>query len=145
MIKNAAEQFVIDKSIHIDAPQEAVFALLTDKAQTARWQPMDFFEPRLGGKYQFTKGEWIAFGDIVEYDPPRVVAYTWDWKNAPIGVRTVVKYELKKDGNGTLVRLTHTGFVDAERADGHAKGWEYYLGRLKTAAEGGDPGPDVEM
>jgi uncharacterized protein YndB with AHSA1/START domain len=145
MIKNAGAQFVIDKSIHIDAPQDAVFALLTDKAQIVRWQPMDFIEPRLGGKYQFTKGEWVAFGEIVEYDPPRVVAYTWDWKNAPIGVRTVVKYELTKDGSGTLVRLTHTGFVDAERSEGHAKGWEHYLGRLKTAAEGGDPGPDLEM
>jgi uncharacterized protein YndB with AHSA1/START domain len=143
MIKNAAEQFVIDKTIHIEAPQEAVFKLLSDKEQLARWQPMDFFEPRLGGKYQFTKGEKVAFGEIVEFDPPRVVAYTWDRKDAPIGARTVVKYELKKDGDGTLVRLTHTGLVDAERASGHDEGWAYYLARLKTAAEGGDPGPDA--
>jgi uncharacterized protein YndB with AHSA1/START domain len=143
MIKNASEQFVVDQTIRIEAPQEAVFKLLSDKTQLARWQPIDFFEPRVGGKYKFIKGEWIAVGEIVEFDPPRVVAYTWDWENKPIGVRTVVKFELKRDGTGTLVRLTHTGFVDAEWADDHSKGWGYYLGRLKTVAEGGDPGPDT--
>ena len=142
MIKNASEQFVVDLSIRIEAPQEAVFKLLSDKDQIKRWQPIDDFEPRVGGKYKFTKGEWIASGEIVEFDPPRVVAYTWDWENKPIGSRTVVKFELKKDGTGTLVRLTHTGFIDAEWAADHSKGWGHYLGRLKTAAEGGDPGPD---
>jgi uncharacterized protein YndB with AHSA1/START domain len=144
MIKNASEQFVVDQTIRIEAPQEAVFELLTDKAQMARWQPIDFFEPRVGGKYKFAKGEWIASGEVVEFDPPRVVAYTWDWENKPIGSRTVLKFELKKDGAGTIVHLTHTGFVDAEWASDHGKGWGYYLGRLKTVAEGGDPGPDSQ-
>lgn len=143
MIKNASEQFSVDKSIRIEAPQETVFKLLSDKDQIKRWQPMDSFDPRIGGKYTFTKGEWIAVGEIVEFDPPRVVAFTWDWQNKPIGSRTVVKFELKKDGTGTLVRLTHTGFIDAEWADDHSKGWSHYLDRLKTAAEGGDPGPDT--
>lgn len=143
MIKNASEQFVIDKTIRIEAPQEAVFQLLSDPTQIARWQPMTFFEPRLGGKYQFTKGEWIAVGEVVEFDPPRAVAYTWDWKNSPIGARTIVKFELKKDGEATLVHFTHVGNPDAEWADDHAKGWIQYLSRLKTVAEGGDPGPDT--
>ena len=142
MIKNASEQFVVDRSIRIEAPQDAVFKLLSDKELIKRWQPMDTFEPRLGGTYKFTKGEWIAVGEIVEFDPPHVVAFTWDWENAPIGARTVVKFELKKDGNGTMVRLTHTGFVNAEQATNHTEGWLHYLGRLKTAGEGGDPGPD---
>lgn len=144
MIKNASE-FMVDKTIRIEAPQAAVFQLLSDPTQIERWQPIDFIEPRIGGKYQFTKGEWIAVGEIVELDPPNTIAYTWDWKNEPIGARTVVKWELKKDGSGTLVRLTHTGFVDAERATNHNEGWTHYIGRLKTVAEGGDPGPDTMM
>jgi uncharacterized protein YndB with AHSA1/START domain len=143
MIKNASEQFIVDRTIRIEAPQDAVFKLVSDESQLARWQPMDFFEPRIGGKYKFAKGEWIAVGEIVEFDPPRVVAFTWDWQNSPIGARTVVKFELKKDGNGTLVHFTHTGFLDAERSANHAEGWTHYLARLKTVAEGGDPGPDT--
>jgi uncharacterized protein YndB with AHSA1/START domain len=145
MIKQSSEQLLVDQTIRIEAPQQAVFDLLTDPTQAERWQPMDFFEPRVGGKYRFAKGEWVAVGEIVEIDPPNSVAFTWDWKNSPLGSPTVVKYELTKDGDGTIVHLTHTGFVDAERAANHSEGWAYYLKRLKIASEGGDPGPDTAM
>lgn len=143
MIKNPSEQLMVDRSIRIEAPQEAVFKLLTEPEQMKRWQPIDFFEPHVGGKYKFVKGEWIASGQVVEIDPPRSVAYTWDWENEPLGSRTVVKFELKKDGSVTIVRCTHTGFANAERAANHTEGWAYYLERLKVASEGGDPGPDT--
>lgn len=143
MIKNAQDQFLVEKTIHIDAPQEAVFKLLSDPEQIKRWQPMTEYDPRLGGALRFEKGEWIAVGEIVEFDPPRVVAYTWDWQNAPLGARTIVKFALTKDGKGTLVQLTHSGLLDAERAEAHGEGWAHYLKRLKITAEGGDPGPDT--
>ena len=142
MVKNAQDQFIVDKTIRIEAPQEAIFRLLTDPEQMKRWQPIVSFDARVGGKYRFVKDEWVATGEVVEYDPPRSVAYTWDWENAPIGARTVVRYELTKDGDGTLVRLTHTGLRSDESAKSHHEGWVYYLGRLKTVATGGDPGPD---
>ena len=142
MIKNPQEQLMVDQSIHIDAPQDEVFKLISDPAQIKRWKPITDFEPRVGGKYRMQKGP-IAVGQVVEFDPPRAVAFTWDLENAPLGARTVVKIELSEDGTGTLVRLTHTGFPNAERATNHGEGWAYYLKRLKTVAEGGDPGPDT--
>ena len=143
MVKNAQEQFVVDKTVRIEAPQEAIFRLLTEPDQLNRWMPMVEFNASIGGTYRFVKGEWIAIGQVIELDPPRSIAYTWDWENAPLGARSVLKFELTKDGDGTLVRLTHTGFPNAERAKGHHEGWVYYLGRLKTLATGGDPGPDT--
>jgi uncharacterized protein YndB with AHSA1/START domain len=143
MVKNAQEQFVVDKTVRIEAPQEAIFKLLTEPEQLRRWIPMTDFEARVGGNIRMQKNEWIAVGQIVELDPPNSVAFTWDWQNEPIGARTVVKYELKKDGTGTLVRLTHTGLPSEERAKNHHEGWVHYLGRLKTVAIGGDPGPDI--
>ncbi|MBV8365888.1 MAG: SRPBCC domain-containing protein [Candidatus Eremiobacteraeota bacterium] len=140
MIKDASK--LVDVSIHIDAPQETVFKYLVDPELQKRWQPIDFFDPRIGGRYQFSKGEWISTGEIIELNPPTSLAYTWDWKNAPLGARTVVKFELSKDGNGTLVRLTHVGIPDEERVKNHAEGWAYYAKRLKIVAEGGDAGPD---
>ena len=144
MIKDASKNLV-DVKIHIDAPQETVFKYLVDPDLIKRWQPVDILDARIGGKFQMSRGEWIAVGDIVELDPPKVIAYTWDWKNAPLGVPTIVKFELSKDGDGTLVRLTHIGIPDAERAKNHEEGWTYYAKRLKIAAEGGDPGPDTAM
>jgi hypothetical protein len=41
------------------------------------------------------------------------------------------------------VRLTHSGLPNEEERAGHEKGWNHYLGRLKIAAAGGDPGPDT--
>ena len=143
MVKNAQEQFVVDKTIRIEAPQDAIFRLLTEPDQMNRWMmTVVEFDARIGGKFRFVKGEWIATGQVIEIDPPRSVAYTWDWENAPLGARTVLRFELTKDGDGTLVHLTHAGFPDAERAKNHHEGWVYYLGRLKTVATGGDPGPD---
>jgi len=142
MVKNTQELFVVDKTIRIEAPQEAIFRLLTEADQVRRWMPMVEYNARVGSAYRFVKGEHVAIGEVIEIDPPRSISYTWDWKDAPIGARTVLKFELTKDGSGTLVRLTHTGFPNLESAENHQHGWVYYLGRLKTVATGGDPGPD---
>jgi uncharacterized protein YndB with AHSA1/START domain len=143
MIKDATGTFKVDQTIIINAPRDLVFKLITDPVESKRWAATTMFEGRLGGRYQMVKGEWIAEGEIIEWDPPRAVSYTWDWKNAPIGTRTVVRFALTEEGKTTLVRLTHTGFPDEERASGHSDGWTYYSNRLKVVAEGGDPGPDT--
>jgi uncharacterized protein YndB with AHSA1/START domain len=142
MIKDTAGLFKVDQTVIIKAPRSAVFKLITDPVEARRWCAVTEFEGRLGGKYGLVKGEWVAEGAIVEWDPPRAVAWTWDWKNAPIGARTIVRFELTDEGNNTLVHLTHTGFPDAEGATNHNEGWTYYANRLKVLAEGGDPGPD---
>ena len=50
--------------------------------------------------------------------------------------------ELIADGEGTLVRLVHSGVPAADRSI-HVIGWEHYLPRLALAATGRDPGPDA--
>lgn len=142
MIKQSDQQFVIEKTIRIDAPREHVFGVLTKREELARWLSVKEFQPRLGGRFQMFEGDGAAVGEIVEFEPPRVVAWTWDWQDQPFGVRTIVRFQLEAEGNATVVRLTHTGIADAERREMHAHGWEYYIGRLKSVAEGRDPGPD---
>jgi len=145
MSSQAATAFAVEQSVQIAAPRERVFALLSDRAELARWMHVTAFEPRVGGRFEMTAGEWVAYGEITEIDPPRTVAYTWDWRNQPLGVRTEVRFDLEEDGQGTLLRLTHTGFADAEQQTSHTQGWGNYLGRLHIVAEGGDPGPDKYM
>lgn len=134
---------VVEREMRIDAPRERVWSLLTDPSQMERWMPVVRFEARLGGEMLFQAGEWVAFGEVTELDPPNRISYSWDWRNAPIGAQTHVTWELQEDGDGTLVRLRHTGFPTGEQADSHAKGWAHYAARLATVARGGDPGPDT--
>jgi hypothetical protein len=47
------------------------------------------------------------------------------------------------DGEGTLLRLRHSGLSSLELRESHAIGWKYFLARLTIVAEGGDPGPDT--
>jgi uncharacterized protein YndB with AHSA1/START domain len=138
----AAAALAVEQTIRIEAPRRRVFALLTDVTEMPRWFPIVTFEPRVGGRFEAIKGEWEAEGKVIEFEPPRAVAYTWDWRNQPIGARTEVRFELEEDGEGTIVRLTHRGFPEQAQKESHTRGWSYYAERLKTVAEGGDPGPD---
>jgi uncharacterized protein YndB with AHSA1/START domain len=57
----------------------------------------------------------------------------------PGATRLRVTFEPR--GGGTRVELEHSGLVPAEAAK-HAIGWPHFVERLRTAAIGGDPGPD---
>ncbi len=137
----AGVALAVEQTMRIAASRERVFELLTDAAQMGRWMPVTMFEPRIGGRVEFAPTA-VAVGEVVAFEPPRLVAYTWDWRDRPLGARTEVRFELEEDGEGTTVRLTHTGFRAQERREAHRRGWAHYGQRLKTVAEGGDPGPD---
>jgi uncharacterized protein YndB with AHSA1/START domain len=143
MTEATAINFDLKQSIEIDAPRERVFELVATPEGVAKWAPYTKFEPRVGGQYDFIKGEWHATGEITEIDPPRLVAYTWDWLNQPLGVRTEVRFELEERDGGTLLNLIHTGLPSEEQRQNHAHGWAHYEARVKDVAEGRDPGPDV--
>jgi len=89
-------------------------------------------------------GHDAARGEYVEIDPPRRVVFTFGWESqgSPISPgTTTVEITLIPDGDGTRVRLVHSGVPDVIRA-GSAEGWDHYLPRLAIAAEGGTPEPD---
>lgn len=139
----APAALAVEQTIRIEAPREQVFALLTDVAEMPRWMPVVAFEPHLGGRFEMVKDDWEAEGEVIEFDPPRAVAFTWDWRNQPLGARTEVRFELEEDGAATVVRLTHAGFPEQAQQKSHSEGWAHYIGRLKKIAEGDDPGPDL--
>jgi len=143
MSSAAATSLAVERTIRIDAPRERVFALLTDVGEIPRWMPVTTLDPRVGGRVEFVRGEARAYGEVTEFDPPRAVAYTWDWHNAPLAAATEVRFELEEDGAATILRLVHRGFVEPDRQARHEHGWRYYGERLRIVAEGGDPGPDA--
>ena len=145
--KTSPQTFTIVSEVRIAASPAQVWKLIGSREQLARWIPAIRLDQQKGGRieFHFTPDErpvTRAFGEITAYDPPKRLAFTWDFDIHPIGVRTEVAIDLIPEGKETLVRLTHSGFADEEWGNEHKDGWDYFLGRLKAFGDGGDPGPD---
>jgi uncharacterized protein YndB with AHSA1/START domain len=100
-------------------------------------------EPRNGGRFAVDIGSNHARGSFVDVVRPERVVFTWGWEGSdlvPPGSSTVT-FIFEAKGEGTLVRLTHSGLPSGEDLR-HSHGWDHYLGRLTKAAVGIDPGPD---
>jgi hypothetical protein len=66
------------------------------------------------------------------------MVFTWGWEDPAELVRpgqSRVEVSLAEVADGTQVRVRHLGLPPAE-AEGHAEGWDYFLGRLAEAVAG---------
>jgi uncharacterized protein YndB with AHSA1/START domain len=142
------EQIV--KEVQIDASPETVFAFFTEPDKLTRWLATEAtLDPRPGGINHQTHpgdadnpgGPYHMRGEFVEVSPPSRVVFTWGFENPDVGVgpgASTVEVTLAPDGDGTRLRLVHRDLPEATRGS-HDAGWEEMLGRLATAAAGGDP------
>lgn len=74
-------------------------------------------------------------GEILEYDPPRRLAFSWP--EAPGGKATRVAITLEHVGEEqTRMRLVHQGLLSKEYRDGAAAGWHAHLDLLEDIAAG---------
>jgi uncharacterized protein YndB with AHSA1/START domain len=148
-------QDAVVSEIQIAAPPERVFEALTDAGQLKQWFnnpscPVKAWQmdARLGGRYGYAtekgtlvvnnRSEFECHGEIVEYDPPRVLAYTWianwhDDKTRP----TVVRWELTPKAGGTQVKVTHSGLAGepVARKD-YSGGWTGVMEMLRKYVQG---------
>ena len=137
---------VIVREVYIEASQETVFAFFTDPDKMTRWMGTSAtLEPQVDGLYlvNIAKGN-VAKGEYREVLPNSRIAFSFGWDSEGAGVppgSSLVEIDLEPKDPGTLLRLTHSGLPEPAIGP-HTEGWILYCGRLKTAAEGGDPGPD---
>jgi uncharacterized protein YndB with AHSA1/START domain len=132
---------IVDVERHVVGTPDEVFAYLTDPEKYTRWKgDRAELDPRPGGVYRVWMGrDAVALGEYVEVDPPTRVVFTWGWEGSedvPPG-STVVEITLREDGDGTLLRLRHSGLPSDTDADLHREGWEMYVGRLMDVLGGG--------
>jgi len=144
------DQDTIHAEIFIAAPPARVFAALTDAQQMPQWwgqkeiYRVTKFEAdiRTGGKWKSSgvsaNGETFEVGgEYLEVDPPRLIVQTWlaSWTHT---FTTSVRWELRPQSNGTLVKLTHSGFAGRPAAaQDHAKGWQLVLSWAQGYVEKG--------
>ena len=144
----AREGDVLEREIRIAARPETVFAFFTDPARMQLWMGADVaLDPRPGGIYRADINGHVVRGEFVVVVPYSRVVFTWGWEEQgstpPPGASTV-EIALVADGDGTIVRLRHSGLSAAERA-AHSQGWDHFMPRLAAAAEGRDPGASHAM
>jgi len=149
-----ADQDAIVSEVHISAPAQRVFQALTDPRQLMLWWnseecQMEFFEmdARRGGKWRFgTKksalnvngvSRFFCQGEVLEFDPPRVLAYSWiaNWHDDKTR-RTIVRWELTPTKDGTHVKITHSGLAQESVArKDYSGGWPGVVESLKKFVE----------
>ena len=145
----ASIETAIRREIAIAASPETVWEFLVDPEKATRWMGQSAsLDPRPGGEYhvEVISGN-VAVGEFVEVDPPRRLVWTWGWTDqsqspVPPGSSTI-EVELVPEGDGTLMRFTHSALPDLEATQKHAHGWDHYLERLQIVARGDDPGRDT--
>jgi uncharacterized protein YndB with AHSA1/START domain len=149
-----SDQDAIVSEIDIAAPVERVFQALIDPQQLMRWWTSDecqteFFEMdgRPGGEWRFgTKpsslnvngvSQFFCQGEVLECDPPRLLAYTWiaNWHDDK-SRRTIVRWELTPTKDGTHVKVTHSGLAqEAVARKDYTSGWPGVVEALKKFVE----------
>jgi uncharacterized protein YndB with AHSA1/START domain len=130
---------VIERVIDIAASPETVFTLLTDPSEYVKRKGRAAkLDPRAGGEFSVAFKDAAVRGEYVEVVPNRRVVLTWGWEGpeAVVGPGgSTVEIDLEPHGKGTRLRLVHRGLPAAELAS-HTEGWDYFLPRLTTIAEG---------
>lgn len=130
----------LEKTIFINSTPENVWLYLTDKDKLGEWFHQGTTDLKPGSDYKLLKddGSPLCWGKVTEANPPHKLTYTFTHDHLK-GVETTVIWELIPVHGGTMVKLTHYGFEDANvdtlgMLINHDKGWDGHLGRLRDMA-----------
>lgn len=140
----------------LPGPIERVWQYLTDSELRSQWLAGGEMEPRLAGhvelvfrnsslaenddppppKYAQFAGESRMGGTITEFDPPRVLAYTWGEADSS---HSHVRFELSAQGAQVRMVVTHSRLATREGMLSVAGGWHAHLDILRDRMSGRTP------
>ena len=119
---------------HYQKPIEKVWAAITTPERLADWLAKAEIEMKVGGRVHFNWNNVSQMeGRVVALDPPNTFAWTWNLDDR----ETVVRFDLKADGDGCWLTLTHSGLSPKDgRGAGVRAGWHAHLEGIPDAIEG---------
>lgn len=145
------QQVALELEHRYAAPREEVFDAWTNPKVLERWwaaaptweTPLADVDARVGGRYRLSmrtdEGDvHTVHGEYTEVRPPERLAYTWSWDEGPEAAmagseHSQVVVDFLEDGDGTLVRLRHTGFANEQIRELHVQGWQAVLANLERS------------
>jgi uncharacterized protein YndB with AHSA1/START domain len=131
-------------------------ALTTAEGLAAWWGPHDVpvikaeFDARLGGAYlvrfRTTDGaEHEAVGEVLEVDPPRRVAMSWNWafggEPEELGRTSRIEFDVRAVDGGSELTFTHAQLRNEASEASHRYGWTGALDKLVRVLAAAPPEP----
>jgi uncharacterized protein YndB with AHSA1/START domain len=144
----------IEVSHRVRGTPDVVFPYFTDSEKYRLWKGLDAeLDARPGGIYRVNWNGASVEGEYLVVEPPHRLVFTWGWRGNPLPAgfadvpagSTTVEVTFVPDGDGTIIRLRHTGLPSEDAFAVHGWGWTTYLRRLEIVRAGGDPGPQPDV
>ena len=150
------EQGTIERELHVGAPPEVVFDVISSPEHIRKWWQADEADVAVavGARGELVWGDrsaadvHIARLTVVEAEPPRRFSFRWVYDDdvdlPTAGNSLLVTFELTPADGGTTVRLTESGFrergweaaVLQKHYDEHQHGWDqHFNGGLRRYLE----------
>jgi uncharacterized protein YndB with AHSA1/START domain len=114
----------------IPAPPGEVFdAWLDSKVPGTPWNAAEKFivEAKVDGLFYWRLKGTAHYGRFIAIERPNRMQHTWVSPNT-FGEESTVTVTFQEHGDETLMTLVHSDLPDNERARGHEKGWNYFVG-----------------
>jgi uncharacterized protein YndB with AHSA1/START domain len=145
------EYGTIERELHIDASPEVVFDVVSSPDHVREWWPDEAEYPaapggagRIGFRDPTQTLHWVQF-QVVDAVPPRRFSFRWTHEEGEVpaeGNSMLVVFEMEPSGDGTLLRMTESGFRErgwdeakvADEYAQHVQGWGHFLPRLPEYA-----------
>jgi uncharacterized protein YndB with AHSA1/START domain len=152
-MEQATELGTIEREIYVDASPETVFDVVSNPEHVREWWPDEAaYEVAPGATGQITFGNPAAGGGVVgltvlEVDRPRTFSFRWTQTPGETGVEgnsLLVTFALSPQGDGTLLRMSETGFREMgwevatleQQYREHEQGWDHFLPRIAPYVAG---------
>lgn len=121
-----------------DASPDELWSALTEPERLGRWlADVAELELRVGGRFllQWREGDGTqeTDGTILAFEPGRLLELNWTYPGEP---DSVARFELRPDGEGTILVLDHRGLPPGAIA-GYGAGWHSHLDSLAAHLSGG--------
>ena len=111
----------LHQEVELKALPQRIYEIILDSKQFAAFTGMRAtIDPAAGGAFSMFGG--MIVGRNVELIHSQRIVQAWRPTHWDPGVYSVVKFELKPQGSGTMLMLDHTGFPEGEY-DSLFKGW----------------------